>query len=59
MKINAVEMMRDIRNQVDSEIKDLSWEEELEYLKHRNQSLTYLTQSRSASLSCSGFETQA
>ncbi|RLA07637.1 MAG: hypothetical protein DRQ51_05445 [Gammaproteobacteria bacterium] len=44
MKINAVKMMREIRNKVDLEIKNLSWQEESEFLKQHNKSFTYLTQ---------------
>ncbi|KAF3978485.1 MAG: hypothetical protein HFP77_01635 [Methylococcales symbiont of Iophon sp. n. MRB-2018] len=44
MNINAVQMMREIRNKVDLEIKDLSWQEEAGYLKQHNQSFIYLTQ---------------
>ncbi|SMM98942.1 hypothetical protein SPONL_259 [uncultured Candidatus Thioglobus sp.] len=36
-------MMREIRDKVDLEIKDLSWQEESEYLKQRNKSFSYLT----------------
>ncbi len=44
MKINALEMMRSIRDKVDSEIKNLSWEEESKYLKEHSKYFVYLTE---------------
>jgi hypothetical protein len=42
MKIKAVKMMRNIRNQMSNDIKGMTFDEEKEYLRHRIKSFEFL-----------------
>ena len=42
MKINAVKLMRDLRDNISKDINNMSWKEEREYLKKHNKNFEYL-----------------
>ena len=43
MKIDAVKMMRNIRDQISSDIKEMQWEEEQRYLRDHIKTFKFLT----------------
>ncbi len=43
MKIEAVKMMRNIRDQMSLDIKGMTWEEEQEYLRSQTKNFEFLT----------------
>ena len=42
MKINAVKLMRDLRDNISKDINNMSWKEEQEYLKKHSKHFEYL-----------------
>jgi hypothetical protein len=43
MKIKAVEMMRNIRDKISSDIQEMHWDDEKDYLKNHMQTFHFLT----------------
>ena len=46
MKIKAVEMMRNIRNKLSSEVNQMTWQEEANYLNNQIKNFQTLTKQK-------------
>ncbi len=47
MKIKSVQMMREIRDQISSDIKQMQWDEEQKYLQNHIKTFDFLTKKNS------------